>query len=96
MGARAARGVARGGREVEIFMIRAEILVLQGAELVVRVQEWVVPTLGRALHKLEQTRAAWRVAGRRGRPLACVTKLRFFAIQPNVPDVGAGPADPYL
>ena len=57
-GARDAREVARGGREVEIFAIRAEIRVLQVARLVVRTMPLVILMSGRALHTLEQARAA--------------------------------------
>ena len=57
-GARDAREVARGGREVEIFAIRAKIRVLQVARLVVRTMPLVISMSGRAIHTLEQARAA--------------------------------------
>ena len=51
-------GRPRGGREVDIFAIRAEIRVLQVARLVVRTMPLVISMSGRALHTLEQARAA--------------------------------------
>ena len=58
-GARDAREVARGGREVEDFLaIRAEIRVLQVVGLVVRTMSLVISMSGRALHTLERARAA--------------------------------------
>ena len=66
-GARDAREVARGGREVEIFAIRAEIRVqLQVVGLVVRTMALVISMSGRALHTLERARAASKAAGTRG------------------------------
>ena len=50
-------GRPRGGREVDIFAIRAEIRVLQVARLVVRTMPLVISMSGRALHTLEQARA---------------------------------------
>ena len=76
-GARDAREVARGGREVEIFAIRAEIRVLQVVGLVVRTMSLVISMSGRALHTLERARAASKAAGTRGWSLAGVAKSRF-------------------